>query len=571
MKLQLTVFLLRKDVHPLVAVSEASLEHAKFFLVSDGKLDPIGPEEPEIFGAAAGGDVVVALFQRPVGTPPWQRFVADEFTLPTFGSPGQSLGAIVFCATEESRTDSMRWLAWCFGSGSRYIRRPATEPRFGLLVVLNTLAVAIAEGQVRGGRGPQLRTLQYRTTTPYFQQTGHRAARDIPVDAFRFDRQSDLVSTVGGDTGDPSVPVVVGGRSCGFRTDVGSVQDLVDLASELLKRAHGDEYKTGYGWIDNITPVSEEATIAALRATLAGLLLQDPVPGNVDVLLPDDYPEFDERAIEYVLLPRETKRRASRITITADVVGQLARSHNESGDDILDLELRFLDSSREGVASASVLECLCADLELDGQQYIAYDGDFYVVDHTFVEGVNAEVDAIEPCGLPLPSHPGGGEPKYFDHVKEQAKDDFVVVDRALLRQASERGGIEAADLVASSGALVHVKRKGKSAVLSHLFFQAGNSCDLLRQADDARDQLVAVLEGSDGDPAVVSSASAAVQNLGDQGVEGEVVFAIIGDWRDRSAKSLPLFSKISLVQAARRVRQLRFRPTIALVGLTSTT
>jgi uncharacterized protein (TIGR04141 family) len=48
--------------------------------------------------------------------------------------------------------------------------------------------------------------------------------------------------------------------------------------------------------------------------------------------------------------------------------------------------------------------------------------------------------------------------------------------------AFNAGGIEASDLISQSGALVHLKLKGKSSVLSHLFLQAANSCELLRRS-----------------------------------------------------------------------------------------
>jgi hypothetical protein len=46
-----------------------------------------------------------------------------------------------------------------------------------------------------------------------------------------------------------------------------------------------------------------------------------------------------------------------------------------------------------------------------------------------------------------------------------------------------------------------------------------------------------------------------------------VVFAFLGDWRQRTITSLPLFSRVSLVQAARRIGQLGYRPSFKLVDI----
>jgi hypothetical protein len=46
-----------------------------------------------------------------------------------------------------------------------------------------------------------------------------------------------------------------------------------------------------------------------------------------------------------------------------------------------------------------------------------------------------------------------------------------------------------------------------------------------------------------------------------------VVFAFLGDWRQRTITSLPLFSRVSLVQAARRIGQLGYQPSFKLIDI----
>jgi hypothetical protein len=57
--------------------------------------------------------------------------------------------------------------------------------------------------------------------------------------------------------------------------------------------------------------------------------------------------------------------------------------------------------------------------------------------------------------------------------------------------------------VSRSGALVHLKRKGKSSVLSHLFLQAANSCELLRRSARARDELGRLVRAKGCSPTLV--------------------------------------------------------------------
>jgi uncharacterized protein (TIGR04141 family) len=560
MRLSLTAFLLRAGLAPDLALSESARADAAYYEWTENEITAV-PEIANIFEASQVGDIVIGVLSRPRGAAPWQRFLRDALELDLLGVGGQTVGAFVFCAVPDPSTDEVRWLTWTFGSAARSIDRRQTDARFGLLVTLNTLAAAIVEGRGGAGRTPQLRTINYRTTAPFFQQTGTRAAQDIPVSAFRFDQQSDLVSAAGGRTGDEAIPVVFGGRSLGFTTDVSDLPELVQRAQLLVARSGEELYKRSYAWVDNITLESDPRIVTALRDDLAALLVISPVPANLDALLPDDYLGFDENAIEFVVLPRERTRGASRVILTIDRIGQFAQNFDVPVD-ALDAQLRFLDANRVEVATATVMECLCAELRRENELFIAYEGDFFRVDTDFIRGLDLEVADIETTALDLPPYGGGSEPSYLDSVRRDAPNRLLVVDRQLLRLHAERGGIEAADILSTDGYFVHVKRKGKSSVLSHLFFQAGNSADLLRRSLEARDQLAALIPESQAPATLLKKVAGAVRDP----TGNEVVFAILGDWRDRDVRALPLFSKISLVQAVRRLRLLGYRPSLALIS-----
>jgi hypothetical protein len=472
MLLQLNAFLLRQGISPIRAISTASLPDTSFALWTNNRLEPLEVADSDLLDAAVPGDVIVALVRRPIAPPAWQQFIQTAFALPDFGRASSALGAILFCATRDGTPAGgpIRWLGWCFGFGWRVMRRRATDPRFGLLVALNALAPvshplpAVGDPPLPSSRAPRLSDLQYRTTTPYFQQTGHRAARDIPVEGFRIDRASDLVSAVGGRTADPLLPKVLGGRSVRFRAGVECVADLVKLSEELRSRSSTDGYKQAFGWVDNITPVDDEPLIGLLRQQLVADLLTQPVPSTVDALLPDDLIDVgDDRSIQYVLYPRERQPNACRTTLTVAMLSKLAAGLCDPAppDALLDCELRFLDEARECVGAATILECLCADLTVDGELYVVCDGDFYRVDRTFVQRIDDELCRLPESDLALPCYRGGTEGSYNQSVGHADPDRFAVLDRSLI-QLPDETGIEPCDLVGASGALVHVKRKGKS-------------------------------------------------------------------------------------------------------------
>ena len=280
--LSLNGFLLRPSATPADAWTDAASAEVELYYWADGRIEPLTLDEAEILEAAVAGDVIVALLKRLASPPDWQQFIKDALGLVGFGSTHESLGATVFCAVPAAVDGGpVRWVAWTFGNASRALRRSAQDPRFGLLAALNLLVVPLLRAEqsretpTQRRRSPRLREMRYRTTSPYVQQTGHRAARDIPVDGFRVDRASDLVAAVGGTGADPALTTstLLGGRSLRFRALVTRVEELVELAAIAVDRSSTSDYKEMFSWIDNVRPVDDPELTHELRRQLVDELV----------------------------------------------------------------------------------------------------------------------------------------------------------------------------------------------------------------------------------------------------------------------------------------------------------
>lgn len=227
MLLPLNAFLLRRTATPATALGDLSENSPSLFCWNRAGWDQLDWQDLEIAAGAAPGDMLMVIMANTRKSPTWQEFIHREVRIVTFESGSTSYGAVIFCATATPGTDELRWIAWGFGSGSRTLSRWSHDPRFGLNIALNILASSgnprrSSVPQQRANRGPQFREMRYRTTAPYFQQTGHRASRDIPVEGFRVDRASDLVAAIGGRTELPNFRDVLGGRSLKFRRHQGT-------------------------------------------------------------------------------------------------------------------------------------------------------------------------------------------------------------------------------------------------------------------------------------------------------------------------------------------------------------
>lgn len=578
--LSLNAFLLRTHATPGTALTETAAPTVALHVLTDGRLEPLADEDIDLVEAARPGDIVVALSRRPTQPPAWQRFLWQELNLGPVVSNAQSLGAILFCAVPEEMNDGerIRWIAWTFGTGSRALRRAAQDPRFGLLVVLNLLTDQADQDELEPGtvdpatsraKGPRMRELRYRSPAPYVQQTGHRAARDIPLEGFRIDRSTDLVAAIGSTGAVPALATstVLGGRALRFRTKIGRIEELVEFAGTTLALSKLRRYRDEFTWIDNITLVEDDATLRQLRTFMIETLTTDPNPASIDAILPDDLLEVgDDRSISRIAFPRERGTGHGRVNLTVGTIAAFVSGieNPDERDHALDSNLRFFDEAGRPIDSATFLECLSAEFQIGNNHYIAYDGDFYLVSESFVGRIDREIDSIPICAVDFPAYGGQTERKYNEKVGDDHPTQFINLDRALVKIPGETT-FEACDLLTATAALVHVKRKGKSSTLSHLFLQAGNSCELLRRSAEVRRTFAKLIAERAKSPELLAQVRARLSTAEKSRDEVEVVFAFLGDWRGRTIANLPLFSRISLVNEARRIRNLGYKVTAKMI------
>jgi uncharacterized protein (TIGR04141 family) len=563
-RLPLNAFLLRPGVTPIGAFADSAKSEVSWFLWNEDHL-----EETDLGGdlldASAPGDVVVALTDRPSAIPPWQLFIREELSVPGFGGQGRALGAAVFCAAEDPLDDSLRWVAYSFGYASHAIRRRAVEPRFGLTVALNRIAAAQSAEDDPRLHG-LLRQAAYRARGPYSYQAGYRAARDTPLESFRMDRLADLLSAAGGRVGSTDHPdQVFGARSLKTRDQVGAVVDLLDLANAAIVDFRAEHYRENFGFVDHMVPVYDEDLEDRLRQQLYDDVLANQ--DNVDVLLPDDLVPFeDERSICFIVRPGEREASAYDLVLTVEMVAAMIRN---DGNEALDRVLRFTDSERAVIARAPIIDCLAAELELDGVHYVSYDGDFYSVDADLLARVESALEDVAIVDLGLPCYGGGTEAAWNKSVARCQPERFIVLDGEFIRLTNETP-FEACDLLDVSGSLIHAKRKARSSSMSHLFVQAERSSELLLDVGEARDQMRAAVVAAANEASVDPAAAASVvDSLAERDHGLSVVLALLGDWHRRSLVNLPLLAKMSLVSSITALRRIGFMPGVALVPLCS--
>ena len=124
---------------------------------------------------------------------------------------------------------------------------------------------------------------------------------------------------------------------------------------------------------------------------------------------------------------------------------------------------------------------------MDGDWYLMQDGQvvhettlaqvngtgtWYYVETSFFEQVNNFITAKIPISdVTLPDCPFDKNEGAYNEMVANSNADFCLMDRKLLSVENGPKQIEACDIFTRDKKMIHVKNKGQSAQLSHLFSQ----------------------------------------------------------------------------------------------------
>jgi len=201
----------------------------------------------------------------------------------------------------------------------------------------------------------------------------------------------------------------------------------------------------------------------------------------------------------------------------------------------------------------AVYRCLVAELAVRDETYVLNEGKWYRVDRDFLADVNAAVAALPATNAALPPFRQRSERNYNRRAHEQSGGRFALLDRQMIASVG-RGSVESCDLFTLERQLIHVKRYTGSGTLSHLFNQGVVSGELFAYDRTFRQGFNDLLPATHR---LAQPAAAIVPG------EYEVAYAIIA--RRGAHFVLPFFSKVTLRNAARVLRQIGYTVTLTAI------
>lgn len=283
-----------------------------------------------------------------------------------------------------------------FGFG-RYLLRPGvTEERFGLKVVLNSV------------HPRSLRSIDKTTLGSTPKHTREQIGKDSIASDFGIDVEQDLISSVTGKSRFSELGKTITGKdslSASVKVDVSNIRTFLGTCYE---RYLSTEYKTDFGWIDQIADVRNPQRVDELNALLIAKLTKKDL-ATIWMAVPEVVDWVDIKGFRY------QRRKQAELVDDLDIKDYLVAIEDKPLDvDFLKRSPIYRVSAKtdEIEATWTAYQCIYAELSHNGRLYILNNGKWYEIVKDFAKQINQSFAAMRHSDVDLIDYAHTDEKEY---------------------------------------------------------------------------------------------------------------------------------------------------------------
>jgi uncharacterized protein (TIGR04141 family) len=489
-------------------------------------------EKPIPLGRARQGRLFI---KQPNANPPsWADLFKEHVDPREFGDTS-SPGAVLIVPVRD------RWMAVTFGQGRYLLEQNAFEERFGLRVALNCIDET------------KIRSIDNQTFDAIARHTQEQASHEANAGDFGFDVERDLLRGV---TGSPSNEDY-GKRLTGMdalnahvRIRLSDLNDLLDL---YYNKFFDESYRKSFPWVDQITFVSDPALERELNQELIAMIKAQRFDDRCWLAVPEIIDWCRVSGFRYSDAPRRPELYDIHLRTFLE---HLRDPQNVSIVGLKTRRVFCMGGNDQKLKSWSVFNCLYCELDKDVQSYVLNAGKWYVLEKDFVKQVNESFARVPNYSGSFTAYDDDNEGCYNERLVKENSTRYYLMDRKLTYQG---GAMEFCDVFSKDKELIHIKRYGGSATLSHLFYQGVNSAEFFQMDTEYRKLIREKL------PRTFQLFDATKRPEHD---EYHVVFGIIS--RSDKQLTMPFFSRVGIRHALRRLEGFGYRVSLAKIGVAET-
>jgi uncharacterized protein (TIGR04141 family) len=259
--------------------------------------------------------------------------------------------------------------AIAFGSGRHLLKAGVTEGRFGLKVVLNSVAQ------------DSFRSIDKTTLGSIPKHSREQMSRNVAPGEFGIDIEQDLISAVTAKSSEPRLGMVITGKDA-LSISVPVRRDNVrEFLSLCLSRYRSTAYKKDFDWIDQIAEVRDAVLEDQLNLKLVDRIDQGQLE-NIWMAVPE--------IVDWASISGFRHVRAKRAQVREDLTLEEFLEEYPNGSLTLDKlktsHIFALGAEKdEPVAKWSAFECTYAEIDHQRRKYILNNGKWYNIAQGFAE------------------------------------------------------------------------------------------------------------------------------------------------------------------------------------------
>jgi uncharacterized protein (TIGR04141 family) len=477
----------------------------------------------------------VFFLQSPQQNPPgWADFVGQ-------GVNGLALPNNVSSSGVLFVKKGMRYLAFTFGHGHHLLNPGRYVRDFGLRVALNRI-------------DPEsLRSVDAKTVEDLTIHTRRQASAASRFETFGLNVTQDLVRAVTGTSADDKFATAITGSDGLAFTSRLEFKDLGAKCAALLN-AYGDTaYKKRFGFIDYVQRERDPSVVSALDDQL----VKDLRAGALGRTHMAPAEIVDWKGIAGFAYPDEDASHPVHADLDpATFLASVPNAAALSLDQLRRERVLALDGNGgKTLHEWPVYDLIVHEVDRGANTYVLSGGDWYEIAHTFAMRTRKKVkDNVGACAIKFPRYDHADENDY--NTSTSAAKGWACMD------ADEVDQTEVCDCFTPAGQFIHVKRKTKSATLSHLFNQGVVSAERFMGDSTFRDGVREKLEKGH-----FPKFAKRIPKDRPIGANFEVVYAIVTKATAKWPQSLPFFSILSLSNAADRLARMSYRVTLGRIDV----
>ena len=412
------------------------------------------------------------------------------------------------------------------GHGKFLLAEDVIEDDFGLKVVLNTVEANSLRRINKINVGGNLKT------------SNEQLPKVSDIDEFGFDIDRDIVGSITAYADEEGfIKATITGSDILSFSAVVDINNISVFLKKVYERYTFNNYRTNFGWIDNIKRIRNAKLINELNDVILKLILNSSP--DIWMAVPDVL-EW-EKICGFKYFGR---------SIYDDIDIKLVKESFTNGlTEINQLKQKTIiavDASdgKSSYSSWQAYRCLCGEFEYNGKAYCINNGKWYCIEKDYVKQVNdvyeqipiSDIDFMESTSAHVT------ENQYTVDFVSTNPDYYLSMDKETISYGGGHSKIELCDIITSDNKYIHIKPYSGSSTLSHLFNQAVVSAELV--IGDAKFRSKANIK--------IKELSANEEFLINENIRPDVILGIISKV-DSERPRIPFFSKVALKYAKQRL------------------